>query len=145
MTNLIYSALPNPRRPMVVVQPTLSVKACVSMMTMQNIGALVVFSEDKTLLGMVTEREVVRNCVHKGLDPNKATAADIAYKDVSILDASEPVEKAMETITNTKRRHILVREDGELTSLLSIGDLLFYILEDKSRVIEHLEKYIHSG
>lgn len=144
MTNLIYSALPNPRRSIVFIEPNLSIKACVSLMTMQNIGALVVCSEDKTLLGMVTEREVVRECIQRGLDPNQATAADIAYKDVSILDSNDPIEKAMETITKTKRRHILINEDGKLAAILSIGDLLFYILEEKSRMIEHLEKYIKS-
>ena len=145
MTNLIYSALPSPRRAIVFIEPNLSVKACVALMSTKNIGALVICGEDKSLLGMVTEREVVRNCVHRGLDPNKTTALDIAYADISILDANDPVEKAMETITNTKRRHVLIHEDGELTAILSIGDLLFYLLEDKSRLIEHLEKYIHSG
>jgi CBS domain-containing protein len=144
MASLIHSALPNPRRPIVFIEPTLSVKACVSLMTLQNIGALVVQKEDKSLLGMVTERDIVRECVHLGLDPNRATAADIAYKDVSILDVNDPVEMAMETITKTKRRHLLVNENGELAAILSIGDVLFYILEDKSRVIEHLEKYIQS-
>jgi CBS domain-containing protein len=144
MANTIYSALHQPRRPIVYIEPTLSVKACVALMAKQNIGALVVVNEDGSLVGMVTEREVVRNCVHQGLDPNHSVARDIAYTQVSVLNIDEPLEHAMEVITKTKRRHILIQEKGELVAVLSIGDLLFNSLDDKTRVIEHLENYIHS-
>lgn len=143
MAQLIYSVLPNPRRSIVYITPRFSVFDCVKLMTDQDIGALVVHDGTK-LLGMVSERDIVRSCLKKGLDPHKAKASDIAYTDVSILNINDPVEKAMETITRTKRRHILVEDKNELIALLSIGDLLFHLLEDKTRVIEHLENYIHS-
>lgn len=144
MANIIHSALPNPRRPIIYIEPSLNAKACVSLMTSHNIGALVVCREDKKLIGMLTEREVVRNCVHQGLNPSQTQAQDIAYTEVSILDINDPLEMAMETMTRTKRRHLLVREHGELIAVLSIGDLLFHLLEEKARVIQHLENYIHS-
>lgn len=143
MANLIYSALPHPRRAIVYVEPQLSVESCIELMIAQNIGALVVL-EDNKLKGMVTERDVVRECTRHGFDPQKATAGDIAFADVSILQINDPVEKAMETITKTRRRHILVAEDGDLIAILSIGDLLLHLLENKSRVIAHLEQYITS-
>lgn len=143
MAHLIYSVLPYPRRAIIFVEPELSVESCVELMIAQNIGALVVRDGNK-LIGMVTERDVVRKCVHQNLDSRQTTAGDIAYEDVSILQSNDPVEKAMETITMTKRRHVLVADDGELIAILSIGDLLFHMLDDKSRVIQHLENYIHS-
>lgn len=143
MTQLIYSVLPNPRRPIVFIKPELSVSECVALMTNQDIGALVVSTDDQ-LLGMVTERDIVRSCVYRGLDPEITTARDIAYANVSMLNIDDTIEKAMETITRTKRRHVLISENNALVAILSIGDLLFYLLDDKSRVIEHLENYIHS-
>ena len=143
MAHLIHSVLPHPRRAIVYVEPQLSVESCIELMVTQNIGALVVL-EDNKLKGMVTERDVVRECIRNGFDPQKATAGDIVYADVSILQSNDPVEKAMETITNTRRRHVLVAEDGELIAILSIGDLLLNLLDDKSRVIAHLEHYITS-
>ena len=143
MAHLIYSVLPNPRRAIVFINPQLTVAECVELMTAKDIGALVVRDNAK-LSGMVTERDIVRACLRQGLDPQKTTAGDIAYANVSILNVHEPVEKAMATITRTKRRHVLVSEEDELVAILSIGDLLFHLLEDKSRVIEHLENYIHS-
>lgn len=143
MAHLIFSALPQPRRPIVYVEPDETVMKCVDMMTMLDIGALVVHDETK-LLGMVTERDIVRSCLYRGLDPKEATAGDIAFPAVSVLNLFDPIEKAMEIITQTKRRHVLVAERGELVAILSIGDVMFHLLEDKTRVIEQLENYIHT-
>ncbi len=145
MAHLIYSALPQPRRPIVYVHPHVTVSQCVEVMTKQDIGALVLRDEiTHKIIGMVTERDVLRSCLHYGLDPDKARAVDIAYVDFSVLNLFDPVEKAMEIITKTKRRHVLVSDEGELVAILSIGDLLFHLLEDKTRVIEQLENYIHT-
>ncbi|MBA2711895.1 MAG: CBS domain-containing protein [Tatlockia sp.] len=143
MTQLIYSALPQPRRPLVSVPPVVSVSQCITMMTNQNIGALAVLDEEK-IVGIVSERDIVRASIKKNFDLYTTTALEIAYPDFSVLDLNEPVELAMEVITKTKRRHVFVSDDGELVAILSIGDLLFFLLEDKTRVIEQLENYIHS-
>jgi CBS domain-containing protein len=142
MTDLIYSALPQPRRPIVYVNPEVTVAQCVDMMSKEDIGALVVRDDD--IIGMVTERDVIRSCLQHHLDPKKTTAADIVYTAVSVLNLFDPIEKAMKIITKTKRRHVLVTEHDELIAILSIGDLLFHLLEDKTRVIEQLENYIHT-
>ncbi|CEK10209.1 CBS domain-containing protein [Legionella hackeliae] len=139
----IFSALPQPRRPVTFIKPDTSVAECVKRMTENDIGALVV-RDDKHLIGIVSERDVIRSCLNKGLNPDTTTAGDIAYTAVSVLNLFDPVEKAMEVITQTKRRHVLILEQEELVAILSIGDLLFHLLEDKSRVIEQLENYIHT-
>ncbi|KTC81450.1 CBS domain-containing protein [Legionella brunensis] len=144
MAHLIFSALPQPRRPISFIKSDVTVKECVKVMTDQDIGALVVRDDEKNLVGIVSERDVIRACLNRGLDPHTATAAQVAYAEVSVLDLFDPVEKAMEVITQTKRRHVLIEERGELVAILSIGDLLFHLLEDKTRVIEQLENYIHT-
>lgn len=143
MAQLIYSALPQPRRPIVTIKPSLSVEKCVKKMVLDNIGALVVM-EGSTLSGIVSERDIVYNCVYRGLNPKEARVGDIAWRDVKVLQLNDPIERAMETMTQTKRRHLLIAEGSELVAVLSIGDLLFYTLEEKLRVIEHLEHYIQS-
>lgn len=143
MTQLIHSILPNPRREIVYITPRLSVRECIKLMADKDIGALVVH-DGKKLNGMVSERDIVRASLREDYDLNRTTASEIAYTKVSILNINEPLEKAMETITKTKRRHLLIEENEGLVALLSIGDLLFHLLEDQSRVIEHLENYITS-
>lgn len=143
MANLIYSALPEPRRPIIFTNSNTSVAECIELLTTLNIGALVV-RDDRDILGIVAERDIVRSCLHKACNLNTTPAKDILFKDPSTLDLFDTVEKAMETITKTKRRHVLITEKGELVAILSIGDLLYYLLEDKTRVIEQLENYIHT-
>lgn len=143
MANLIYSALPQPRRPLVYVNSMQTIAQCIDKMIQDNIGALVVL-EGKEVLGVVSERDIVRACLDHNLDLYKTTASEIVYRDVSFLNLFDTVEKAMEVITQTKRRHVLVEENNELVAILSIGDLLYYLLEDKIQLIEQLENYIHT-
>ena len=143
MANLIHSILPEPRRSIVYIHPDVSVAQCVAIMVQDNIGALVV-TDDDNILGIVSERDVVRALVHKGLSPASTKVSDILHADVTVLQSSDTVERAMEAITYTKRRHLLVAEDGQIIAILSIGDLLFNLLEDKARMIEQLENYIHT-
>ena len=143
MAQLIYAMLPRPRRPIAFIKPEDSVLHCAKRMRDENIGALVVH-DGHALIGIVSERDIVRACVSKGLDASILTVADVVFPEVSLLDAEDTIEHAMKIVTRTKRRHLLIREKGELTAILSIGDLLFYLLEDKSKVIEHLENYIHT-
>lgn len=143
MANLIHSILPEPRRPYIYTHPDVTVAQCVATMVQENIGALVV-TDDENILGIVSERDVIRTLVHKGLSPTTTKVSDIMHADVTVLESSDTVEKAMAAITYTKRHHILVSEDGKIIAILSIGDLLFNLLEDKSRVIEQLENYIHT-
>ncbi len=144
MADLIHSVLPMPPRKIVYIKPGASVKKCIDVMTDLNIGALVVLDSNEQLIGIVSERDVLRSCLYKGCDPKKSKAADIAYTEVTILSSKDTVEKAMQAMTETKRRHVLVKEKNEFIAIISIGDLLYHLLEDKARVIEHLEHYIYS-
>lgn len=142
MAHLIYSVLPMPPRKIEYVRPDDSIKKCIDLMAELDIGALVVVDDDNNLIGIVSERDIVRSCLHKCINLETSKAADVVYTQVTILSPHDVVEKAMQAITQTKRRHILIQENGELLAILSIGDLLFHLLDDKARVIEHLENYI---
>ena len=144
MANLIHSILSYPRRPVTYTHPDVYVAQCVEIMLQENIGALVV-TDDDNILGIVSERDIVRSLVHKGLSAKSTRVSDILHADVTILQSSDTVEQAMEAITYTKRRHILVAEEGKIIAILSIGDLLYNLLDEKKRVIEQLENYIHTN
>lgn len=143
MAHLIYSLLPMPPRKIVYIHPHESVKRCIDLMVDHDIGAVVVVDENNQLVGIVSERDIVRSCLHRCVDLNTGRVSEIVYSNVSILSPHDTVEKAMQIITQTKRRHLLIRENEEFLAILSIGDLLLHLLDDKARVIEHLEQYIH--
>ncbi len=143
MSQLLQNILPEPRRKLVFVYPDVSVSQCCEIMAQNDIGALLV-SDEVNVIGIVSERDIVRRCMCQGLDATKATARDITYADVTILTLHDTVEKAMQIMTSTRRRHLLIQDKNEVISILSIGDILYYLLEDKARVIEQLENYIHT-
>jgi CBS domain-containing protein len=142
MAHLIHSVLPQPPREIIFIKPEDTVKKCIDVMADLNIGALVVVDEDNKLIGIVSERDVLFSCVHKNLNIETAKASDVAFTKVTVLSPHDLVEKAMQAMTDTKRRHILICEKDEFIAILSIGDLLYHLLEDKAREIAHLEHYI---
>lgn len=143
MADLIHNVLPQPSRKIVYVHSDETVKKCIDLMMEMNIGALVVIDKGQ-MLGIISERDIIRSCLHQNIALTQATAADVVFREVTILSPHDLVETAMQAMTNTRRRHVLIRENGEFLAILSIGDLLYHLLEDKSRVIEHLEQYIHT-
>lgn len=143
MTQLIRSILPSPRRPISFVHPDVSVLKSVNIMVGENIGALVV-QTDENILGIASERDIVRELVNKGLCPDNTKISEVMCSSINILDLSDSVEHAMEVITSTKRRHLLGREGEEIVAIISIGDLLFHLLEDRLYTIKQLENYIYT-
>lgn len=143
MAHLIHSVLPRPPRKIVYIKADDCVKKCIDIMAENNIGALVVLDNDDKLIGIVSERDILFSCLHKGIDINKAKASDVVFTKVTVLATHDLVEKAMQVMTDTKRRHILICEKNEFIAILSIGDLLYHLLEDKAREVEHLENYIN--
>jgi len=142
MSYLLSSVIKEPRRKIVFVYPDVKVSQCCELMAANDIGSLVVIDEEN-LVGILSERDVIRNCLCKGLDINETQARDIAYADVSIMSIHDTLEQAMEEMIHTKRRHLLIKEQDQITAILSIGDILFNLLDDRARVIEQLEHYIN--
>lgn len=142
MANLIHNILPRPPRKIVFIKPEDTVKKCIDLMAEYNIGALVVRDDDDKLIGIVSERDIVFSCLHRGMDINTTKASEVVYSDVTVLSPHDVVETAMQAMTDTRRRHLLIYEGDELIAILSIGDVLFHLLEDKAREIEHLANYI---
>jgi CBS domain-containing protein len=142
MSNLIYTILPKPMREIVSIHPDLTVSQCLEIMVSRSIGALVV-TDDDNLMGIVSERDIVWGLLHNKMEIMNKPASDILWANVAVLKPTDTVETAMVVITKTKRRHVLIAEEGKLIAIVSIGDILCSLLDEKDRVIEHLENYIH--
>lgn len=143
MSNLLHSILPTPNRPIKCVPADLTVAECVKMMVDNDIGALVI-GDKKHFLGIVSERDIVRALVYQGRSAELTKVSDIVYKNVTVLSPNDTVDSAMNAITQNKRRHVLISENEELIAIVSIGDVLFNLIEEKARDIEQLKNYISS-
>lgn len=117
---------------------------CAQKMSQFNIGILLVVENDK-ILGIVSERDIVRKVISPELDPKTTVVADIMTAKVITASLKTTVEEAMHILTEHRFRHLPVTENGELQGLISIGDLTRWVIHSQARDISSLTEYIGGG
>jgi CBS domain-containing protein len=107
----------------------------------KNIGSLVVM-EGERLVGIITERHYSRNVVLKGKTSPTTLVREIMETNVIHVRPEQPVELCMTLMTDKRVRHLPVVEDTKVIGIVSIGDLLKYVISKKEFAIDQLEHYI---
>lgn len=107
-----------------------------------NIGAVVVTDENGKMAGIFTERDYARKVIEKGPDPLGITVNEYMTSVVVTVDPDRLVDDCMALMTDKRCRHLPVLEDGKLSGLISIGDLVKASLEEKECLIKLLTEYI---
>lgn len=110
----------------------------------KNLGSLVVVEEDGTLEGIFTERDYARKVILKGRSSKETLVRDIMTESPEWVAPDTKIEECMEMMTTRYIRHLPVLENGELIGIISIGDIVKYIINQKDFIIENLEHYITS-
>lgn len=105
------------------IAPSATVRDLVAALAEHNIGALVVCDSDSTVLGIVSERDVVRRLVD-GADVLDTEVAEIMTIDVAICHSSSSVDDLRIEMTERRIRHLPVVDDGVLVGIVSIGDVV---------------------
>ncbi len=125
------------------VTATTSVYDALQVMMDKNISALLVM-EDEKLLGIFTERDYARKLILKGKSSKETEIAEIMTADLLTLSINSSIDECMETMTNKKIRHLPVLENNHVVGMISIGDVVKFIIEDQKHTIRQLESYIVS-
>ncbi len=123
------------------IPPTATVLDAIALMAERNIGALPVL-QGKRLVGMFSERDYTRKIVLMGRTSRETLVGEIMTRDPVIVDPAATVNDCMEIMTEERVRHLPVVEDGELIGILSIGDLVKWIISAQTATIEHLTRYV---
>src|SRR5215467_10541688 len=121
-----------------------TVSEAIRMMDEKNVGALLVMDGER-LTGIISERDYTRKVFLKGKRSRETKVEEIMSKDVTVTSSNEPVDNCMRLMTERRIRHLPVVDNGKLRGVLSIGDVVKYIISTQSATIEHLESYIHGG
>jgi CBS domain-containing protein len=111
-------------------------------MTANNVGIVAVFSGNR-LVGVFSERDVVRRVVDRGLDPTRTPISDVMTTDLVIAQADDDYQSAMRAMDQANIRHLPVVSGDRLLSMLSIRDLMRVDLEDKGQEIRTLHEYLY--
>ena len=129
------------------IEPTATVYQAIEMMAGRNIGALPVLERGK-LVGMLSERDYTRKVVLKGRSSKETPVGEIMTRNPVVVTPDDTVGDCMEIMTNERVRHLPVVENGELVGILSIGDLVKWIMSAQTATIDQLTKYVfgeHAG
>ena len=126
------------------VLPTMTVAEAVAEMNSKRVGSVLVL-EAGQLVGIFTERDVLRRVVGAGVNPRSTLVADVMTKDVITISPEATVEETMILFTEKRCRHLPVCEQGRLVGTISIGDITRWIADSHRFEAEHLKNYISSG
>jgi CBS domain-containing protein len=121
-----------------------TVEQVVNELATNKIGFLVVMDLSGALAGVISERDVVHRCMSAKKDPASVTAADIMTPKSRLFTATdgEDVERVMATMTEKKIRHLPIVQEEMVIGVISIGDVIKYILEEKDEAIRSLTEYV---
>lgn len=124
------------------VAPTVTVYKAIELMSLKNIGGLLITDEQGQLLGIFTERDYARRLILKGKSSKDTLIGEIMTENPVTVSPDNSIEDCMKTMTNRFIRHLPVVDDGALVGMISIGDVVRYIIEEQRGIIEDLEFYI---
>jgi CBS domain-containing protein len=125
-----------------VVQRGATVREAVQVMTANNVGIVLVL-EGERLVGVFSERDVVRRVVDRGLDPDRTPVGDVMTAQIIAGDPDEDYQSAMRKMDQANIRHLLVVEGAQMLSMISIRDLIRVDMQDKGEEIRYLREYLY--
>jgi CBS domain-containing protein len=114
----------------------------VQLLADNRIGALVVTNGDRKIVGILSERDIVRTLARIGPDALNQSVRTAMTPKVNICNESHTVNEVMEIMTRGRFRHLPVEKDGLLDGIISIGDVVKRRIEDVEREAEEIKQYI---
>ena len=125
------------------VPPETTVYEAIELMSEREVGALPVIASDGRLAGMLSERDYARKIILQGRSSKDTKVYEIMTSQVISVDPNDTVEHCMHLMTQHRIRHLPVVVNGDQTiGIVSIGDMVNWIISAHEESIEHLRSYI---
>jgi CBS domain-containing protein len=125
------------------VAPDAPVYEAIRQMAEKNVGALVVLKGSE-LVGIISERDYARKVILKDRSSRDTPVADIMTQTVITVSTGATVDECMRLCTDSRLRHLPVRDGDRVVGVISIGDLVKAVISEQKQTINQLESYITS-
>lgn len=126
------------------IEPDATVYEAIALMAEKNIGALPVLSAGQ-IVGIVTERDYTRKVVLKGKSSKETPVKAIMSGSPILAEPGENITDCMATMIERRVRHLPVVEGGKLLGIISMGDLVRWVIDAQAATIDQLERYMTGG
>jgi CBS domain-containing protein len=128
----------------VTIRPEQSLKEAVALLIQYNIGALVAVDETGKPVGILSERDIVREAARSG-DVVNPKVQQVMTKDVIAASPHDDLESVMHTMTNRRFRHLPIMDQGNLAGIVSIGDVVKALVDRYQGEIDTLQNQLTQG
>lgn len=142
---IVNAILSDKGRQVFTILPTATVSAAIKVMAEKRIGSLVVTGAGERVVGIVSERDVVRMFAAHGAAALDMPLTDAMTRKVVTCTGSDTIGDLMEQMTAGKFRHVPVVEDGRLAGMISIGDVVKFRLQEMETEHSALRDYIQTA
>ena len=140
VSNLIY----HKGNTVTIIDGSKSVYDALEIMVQKNIGSLVVY-ENEQFVGVVTERDYAQKVIVKGKHSHNTLVSEIMQTTPASVKLDDTIERCMELMSDKHIRYLPVIAEGHVVGLISMGDVVRYIIEDQKDTINHLQNFISGG
>ena len=144
ITGTISSILKRKGREIWSVTPDQTVYEAIEKMADKAVGALLVISDGK-LIGIISERDYARKVILKGRSSKSTFVKEIMTNSVISVTSTQAVDECMDIMTKNRIRHLPIVENEKVLGVISIGDLVKWVISQQEETIEHLQNYISSA
>ncbi len=123
------------------VEPSTTVYTAIEQMCARNIGGVLIVDNGK-LVGIFTERDYARKLILKGKSSKETPIRELMTSNPFTVAPDSSIELCMEIMTDKHIRHLPVAEGDKIFGMISIGDVVGFVIQEQKSIIQHLESYI---
>lgn len=124
-----------------LISPDATVYDAIEKMSDKHVGALIVTHHGE-LMGIVSERDYARRVILMGRNSRETKVRDIMTTPVMFVSPRTSMDDCMRLMTTKKVRHLPVMANGTLVGVISMGDVVNWVIESQGETIHHLQEYI---